>query len=180
MIARIIIMALLASALAAGGLMYYQQVYAYYDEITVAEDRSVQMTLLAYEMPEDILFEDFQGIDADSSPLRYRACFQTPDSHAMLTETYVIVDDAEPRVAPRWFDCFDATEIGEAIEDGSAIVFLGTRNIEYGIDRVVAVMDDGRGFVWHQINECGEVVFDGNSVPENCPPQPQPDAEGDN
>ncbi len=90
----------------------------------------------------------------------------------MLTETYQIFDNAEPRVAPRWFDCFDAAQIGEDLAT-DAIAFMGVENIDYGIDRIVAIYPDGRGYAWHQINECGEVVFDGNPVPEDCPPPPE-------
>ncbi|MEM9853369.1 MAG: DUF6446 family protein, partial [Pseudomonadota bacterium] len=72
-----------------------------------------------------------------------------------------------------WFDCFDADVIGAALKDGTARAFLGQRDVIYGIDRVVAVFDDGRGYVWHQINRCGEVVFDGEPVPEDCPPPPE-------
>ncbi|MEM9529235.1 MAG: DUF6446 family protein [Bacteroidota bacterium] len=36
-----------------------------------------------------------------------------------------------------------------------------------------AVFQDGRGFVWHQINRCGEVVFDGQPVPDDCPTPPE-------
>ena len=87
----------------------------------------------------------------------------------MLTETYVLYDDAVPLNAPDWFDCFDAARIGAALEDGSALAFLGTANITYGIDRIVAITDDGRGYAWHQINICGEEVFDGRPAPEGCP-----------
>ena len=75
--------------------------------------------------------------------------------------------------APDWFDCFSSTEIGEALETGQALAFLGVENIEYGIDRVVAVLPDGRGFAWHQINRCGERVFDGDPPPEGCPLPPE-------
>lgn len=159
-------------ALAAGIAMYYLQVYAFYDEVPV-EDGSVALTSLATGTPEEILFENFTGIDSDSSPVRYRACFDTALSLALLTETYVINDAAEPLVAPDWFDCFDAAQIGADLENGTAIAFMGTENITYGIDRVVAIYPDGRGFVWHQINFCGEVVFDGDPVPEECPTPPE-------
>ena len=29
------------------------------------------------------------------------------------------------------------------------------------------------GFVWHQMNICGEEVFDGNPPPPGCPPPPE-------
>jgi len=151
--------------------MYYQLVYAYYDEVEFTPE-AVQMTSLTSGMPEPLLVEDFDAIDAESSPLRYRACFTTPISLATLTETFVIVDEAEPRVAPAWFDCFDAEQIGADIRT-DAVVFMGVENIQYGIDRVVAVYPDGRGYAWHQINACGEVVFNREPVPEGCPEPPE-------
>ncbi|MFQ6554250.1 DUF6446 family protein [Aestuariibius insulae] len=163
-------MFILISALAAGAGLYYFQVYAFYEE--VPEGR-VELTSVVSGLPEPILFEDYEGIDAESSPLRYRDCFTTGQSQAMLTETYLVYDGAEPRVAPGWFECFDADAIGAALQGGEAIAFLGVENVTYGIDRVVAVYPDGRGYSWHQINACGEVVFDGNPVPEDCPPIPE-------
>jgi len=41
------------------------------------------------------------------------------------------------------------------------------------VDRLVAVMPDGSAVSWHQINACGEVVFDGEAAPEGCPPVPE-------
>jgi hypothetical protein len=78
--------------------------------------------------------------------------------------------------APGWFGCFDAEAIGEALKEGRAVAYLGEENIHYGIDRVVAVMDDGRAFAWHQINACGAVVFNGEPAPEGCPPVLPPPA----
>jgi hypothetical protein len=162
---------MLLAAAALGGVLYYQQVYAYYDDVAASDD-AVRLTSLSTGEVEPIVVQNFQGIDAISSPLRYRACFQTGLSQAMLTETYQIVDNAEPRVAPRWFDCFDAAQIGEDLAT-DAIAFMGVENVEYGIDRIVAIYPDGRGYAWHQINECGAVVFDGNRPPEDCPPIPE-------
>ncbi|WP_377507112.1 DUF6446 family protein [Octadecabacter sp. R77987] len=161
------------SAIIAGFAMYYLQVYAYYDKVTTEDVGEVQLVSVISGQSEPILFENFKAIDSDSSPIRFRACFDTPLSQAMLTETYTILPQAEPLVAPSWFDCFDAREIGEALESGDAIAFMGVENISYGIDRIVAIMPDGRGFSWHQINACGETVFDGNPAPEGCPPAPE-------
>ncbi len=169
--ARIAIVGILMLAVTAGALLYYQQVYAYYTPVQ-AENADVRLTNLVTGEAEPILFDNFQAIDADSSPIRYRACFTTPLSLATLSETFVIRDDAEPRTAPGWFDCFDAEQIGADLQ-GEAIAFLGVENIHYGIDRIVAVYPDGRAYAWHQINECGEVVFDGNPVPEGCPARPE-------
>lgn len=165
---RTVGISLVAAGAVAGIAMYYLQVYAFYEDVT-ADVEAVQLTSLSAGAPEPILSENINAIDADSSPLRFRACFETPMSLPMLTETYVLYDDAVPLNAPDWFDCFDAARIGAALEDGSALAFLGTANITYGIDRIVAITDDGRGYAWHQINICGEEVFDGRPAPEGCP-----------
>jgi len=156
-------------ALLAGAAMYYLQVYHFYEPVEATGTDDVQLTNLVTGAPEPVLYNAFEGIDANSSPIRYRACFTTPMSHAILTETFVAYEGAAPLTAPRWFDCFDAKAIGAALEDGRALAFLGQENILYGIDRVVAITEDGRGFAWQQINACGEVVFDGEPVPEGCP-----------
>lgn len=170
---KVLTVLLLLCAIGGGGLMYYQQVYAYYYDITPNGESDVQITSLITDTPEPVLYNDFRAIDADSSPIRYRACFTTTMGLAMMTETYVLDEDAVPLTAPKWFDCFDAKEIGAAIESGSALAFLGTENVAYGIDRMVAIHDDGRGWAWDQINRCGEVVFDGNPAPDDCPPAPE-------
>lgn len=170
---KIIGAGLVVIALVAGAAMYYLQVYHFYEPVQANGTDDVQLTNLATGAPEPVLYDAFEGIDAVSSPIRYRACFETPMSHAMLSETYVAYDRAEPLTAPGWFECFDAQAIGAALEDGTALAFLGQENIQYGIDRVVVVTEDGRGYAWQQINRCGEVVFDGEPVPEGCPAPPQ-------
>jgi hypothetical protein len=168
--ARIAIVGMLLIALAAGAAMYYLQVYAYYTEVATPE---VTLVSLTTGQPDPVAYGNFRGIDSNSSPVRYRACYDLSLSLATLTETYAIADKAEPLVAPRWFDCFDARQIGADLESGVAIGFMGQENIHYGIDRIVAVYPDGRAFAWQQINHCGEVVFDGNPAPEGCPPAPE-------
>jgi len=140
------------SALIFGTVVYYTQVHAFYDEIS-AEGAEVELVNVATGEPEPILIEGFEGIDGSSSPIRYRACFTTRMSVAALTETYQLHDDPTPLTAPGWFECFDALAIGAALEAGEAFAFLGTKNIQDGIDRVVAVFPDGRAFAWNQLNE---------------------------
>ncbi len=166
-------MILVASGIIAGAAMYYLQVYGFYEEVPVMGEGDVVVTTVVGEVPEPIIYKEFQAIDANSSPVRYRACFETVMSTVMMSETYVLYDDPVPLVAPGWFNCFDAAEIGAALEEGTALAFMGTENVVYGIDRVVAVTDDGRGFVWHQINHCGAEDFDGKSPPEGCPLPPE-------
>ena len=58
---------------------------------------------------------------------------------------------------------------GAQIEQGKARAFLAVENLTYGIDRIVTILPDGRGFAWTKINRCGKVVFDGKTAPKDCP-----------
>lgn len=153
-----------------GAIVYYTQVYYYYEEVP-ADQAVVRLIVMASSEPEPIPTADLRAIDASSSPIRFRACFTTPLSLAMMSETYEPYEGAAPRNAPGWFDCFDAAAIGAEIEAGTALVFTAQRNIEYGIDRVVAVTEDGRGYVWEEINECGDKAYDGTPLGKDCPPR---------
>lgn len=164
---------ILSAALIGGVAMYYLQVYGFYDEIAASGPDDVQIVALATGQSEPLPHAAFQAIDSDSSPIRYRACFRTDLTLDQMQAAYQPYPRAVPLVAPKWFDCFDARALGAALEDGSALAFMGTGNIRYGIDRIIAVTADGRGYVWHQINRCGEVVFDGQPAPADCPPPPQ-------
>ncbi|MGV6812360.1 MAG: DUF6446 family protein [Brevirhabdus sp.] len=159
--ARFVGVFLVVGALIFGGVMYYTQVYAFYDEVSLQSEPRYpgqnEMTLVsvATGMTEPMIVDDFTAIDAGSSPLKFRACFTTPTSTATLTETYVTLADGEaiPLTAPKWFDCFDAVQIGNDIESGKAVAFMGRPEIEHGVNRVVAVYPDGQAFAWHQLTE---------------------------
>ena len=144
---------IVVSALLGGAFLYYTQVYAYYQPVVFQPGAEILLTPVSGTQPEAILAEDVTGIDGDSSPIRFRACFTTPLSLAMLTEIYRIYDQAEPLNAPGWFDCFDAAAIGRALETGEAVAFLSQADIHPGVDRVVAVFPDGRAFAWQQLND---------------------------
>ncbi len=116
-------------SLLGGAFLYYTQVYAYYQPVAFQPGAEILLTPVESDKPEPILAENVTGIDGDSSPIRFRACFETPMTLAMLSETYRIYDDAEPLNAPGWFDCFDAAAIG------------------------AAVFPDGRAYAWHQLND---------------------------
>ena len=137
-------------AIVAGLIVYYSQEYAYYTQAAFTPGAEILLTPIESDLPEVILADGVSGIDADSSPLRFRACFHTPLTQAMLSETYRAYDGAEPLIAPSWFDCFDAAEIGAALEKGEALAFLSQAGIAPDVDRVVAVFSDGRAFAWHQ------------------------------
>ena len=133
--------------------MYWLQVYAFYDPVSFTPGAEIMLTPIVSQVPEPILAENISGIDADSSPLRFRACFTTPMDISLLTETYVTYPNPVPLTAPGWFDCFDAVAIGAALEQGEAIAFLSQTAIHPDVDRVVAVFPDGRAFAWHQLQQ---------------------------
>lgn len=147
---------LVISAALAGIAVYYLQEHAFYAPVSFAPGAEIALTPIVGGVPEAIVADNITGIDADSSPLRFRACFTTPMTQAMLTETYFTYPEPMPLVAPGWFDCFDAVEIGEALERGEALAFLGQANIHPDVDRVVAVFADGRAYAWNQLNPSAE------------------------
>jgi len=167
---KIVGIVILVSALIAGAALYYLQIYGFYDDVP---DAQVELVSLTTQEPEEIAADNLQAIDADSSPIRFRACFTHDLSLAMATETYEMTDHTEPRNAPGWFDCFDAAAIGAEIEAGTALTFLGAKNVHYGVDRIVALTDDGRGYIWHELNDCGEKSYDGTVIGETCPERPE-------
>ena len=165
---KIVGLVIMISALLAGGALYYLQVYGFYEDVS-AEAVDVRLMPFTSETPQPILAENLTAIDADSSPIRFRACFTTPSSLPMLTETYVGLDNATPRNAPEWFECFDAAAIAAELDAGTALAFLGEKNVAFGVDRIVAITEDGRGYIWHELNDCGEKAYDGTIVGEECP-----------
>lgn len=172
MAGKILAFLFLLLALVAGGAMYYLQVYAFYDEVTPTPGRDVLLAPLEGGEARPITYSAFEAIDADSSPIRYRACFSTDLTPDALAQVFALADKAEPRNAPGWFDCFDAEAIGAALAEGRARAFLSQKNVEYGVDRVVAITSDGRGYIWHELNDCGEKAYDGTVIGEECPPHP--------
>lgn len=149
---KIIVGAIVIVSAVAGGFLWYTAERAFYDPVVFQPGAEIRLVPLTSDVPEAIAVTAIEGIDADSSPIKFRACFTTPLSLAMLTETYRSYDGAEPLVAPTGFDCFDAAAIGKALETGEALAFLSEPNIHPGVDRVVAVLADGRAYAWHQLN----------------------------
>lgn len=170
---------LIASSLLIGGGIYYAQVYAYYETVTLSDDpdtpftTQILLTRQADQTAEPIRVSDFEGIDATSSPLRFRGCFTIAKNPADLAATYVAFEGSDPLIGPNWFDCYDAKTIGGDLEAGRATAYLSQSNITYGVDRVIAVYPDGRAYAWHQLNNCGTVVYSGKPAPEGCPAPPE-------
>ena len=157
--------ALVASGLLAGGVMYYLQVYGYYSRL----EPQIGLTVALADGAGRLDIRDFQGIDSDTSPLRYRACF------TVLGDLPALVPYADPTPlnAPVWFDCFDAGALQGDLAAGRASAFLVEGDFRYGFDFVMALYPDGRATLWPQINACGSALFDGRPLPAGCPLPPE-------
>ncbi len=163
------VLCLLLAALAAGGVLYYLQIYGFYYEVADHNHRDVVLLSQSDSRPIEIETYAFQAVDAMSSPIRYRACFMTSVGLEELRTNYVAAAHAVPRNAPTWFDCFDAAKIAAALDNKSAAAFIGQKNFHFGVDRIVVITEDGRGYVWHDLNDCGKKSYDGTNLGEDCP-----------
>ena len=166
---RVLVVMLVVTALVAGIALWWFQTRAYYFEID-AERAAMTVVPAGGEGSRPIPVTEFEGIDSDSSPIRFRACFQVDPA---IVDDAALAPDAVPLTAPGWFDCFDAAAIGAALRSGEATAILSRRNDPYGIDRVIAIFPDGRSFSWRQLNRCGEAVYDGQPAPDGCPAPPE-------
>ena len=110
----------------------------------------VALTAIASGQPEPILSDGWQEMGAGNAPVAFHACFHTPHSLALLTETFTVYDAAHPFAAPADFACYDAARIGADLATGTAVAFLSQADIAPGLDRVVAVYADGRAYLWQQ------------------------------
>jgi hypothetical protein len=139
----------------AGFGAWYAQTQAFYLPVDFAAGQEIMLTPIMGGVPEPMIAEGVTGIASETSPIGFRACFTTPMSLAMLTETYVAYPAATPLNTPAWFDCFDPAVIGTALEAGEALAFLSQADVARGVDRVVVVFADGRGFAWQQLQPEG-------------------------
>ena len=147
---KVAALALLGSTIAAGAGMWYAQEYLYYDPIDPnGPDAAIAVTTPAGERP--LTLTGFEGIDADSSPLRWRACFRLTEPP--LPDSLTPYQGATPLNGPNWFDCYDAEQIGADLASGAAVAVMGTPEIRPDVDRVLAIYPDGRAFGWHQYND---------------------------
>lgn len=150
-VGRIAVGFIVLTAVIGGAALWYTAEHAFYEPVVFTPGAEIRLVPLAGDQPEPILVEGVEGTDAESSPIKFRACFKTPLSLAMLTETYRPYENAVPLIAPTSFPCFDAEAIGAALQTGDAVAFLSEPGIHPGVDRVVAVFQDGRAYAWHQL-----------------------------
>ncbi|MDP5307770.1 DUF6446 family protein [Paracoccus spongiarum] len=146
---RITIVCLGLVTVAAGAGVWYAQQYGFYDRIEPG-DPAATVLIQTASGPQPLIATGFEGIDADSSPIRWRACFRLD---APLPADTLPFDGATPLNAPDWFGCFDAAAIGADLERGAARAVLSQSEIRPDVDRVLAVYPDGRAYGWHQFND---------------------------
>jgi hypothetical protein len=149
---------MLLTATVVGVGVWYTSETAYYQKVTGVTEVTAFGDVLAVS--------NYQGIDAETSPLKMRACFDVDWTYS-YSQTHK--NEATPLHAPRWFDCFDANQIGSDLETGDATAILSNENEPFGFSTYIAQYPDGRAFMWRQINECGKAEFSGVDLPAGCP-----------
>ncbi len=159
---RLIILFVIFITVFAAGL-YYANSYAYYKKTEHA-----QFNIAGLDV------QNYTQIDASSSPIKFRACFELKGN----AELYGEEGAPTPLVAPHWFDCFNAKQLTTDLEEGRVNAVAYDFNQPYGVTSYIIAYPDGRAFAWRQLNECGESKFKGEDPPEYCEePTTQTDTE---
>ncbi len=135
--------------------LFYTINYAYYTETEHTR----------YRLTDELEVMNYVEIDAQTSPIKYRACFKLPAG----AELYGNAEGATPLVAPYWFECFNAQQLTKDLEAGEVFAIRYEDNKPYGVSSYMIVYPDGRGYAWRQLNECGQAKFSGETPPETCP-----------
>lgn len=144
--------ALLVLGVGAGAGVWYAQEYGFYEQIGPGDrDAQIYVTNAARDGVRQLPITDFQGVNASSSPLRWRACFQLTED--IRLDEMAPYPDATPLNGPRWFGCYDAGQITSDLASGAAVAVLGVPEIRTDTDRVLAIYPDGRAYGWHQYND---------------------------
>ena len=124
--------------------LWYFQFHAFYEDLP-------QQPLIVQGTEYAVV--SWEGTDASSSPLKRRVCLNvTPDAVAQMATAHKGLTDAEPLVAPDWFECFNAKQITRDIAAGKAVGYLMGPSAFDGVDELLAVYPDGRAFIWRQLD----------------------------
>jgi hypothetical protein len=95
----------------------------------------------------------FEGIDADTSPLRFRVCFTLDEAGLVAMRGKARPSRSRtPLNAPGWFDCFDAPAIGAALEAGEATAVLGNARRGRASTGSSPSSPMAGVYGWHQLN----------------------------
>ena len=123
--------------------MWYAQIYAYYEEVTGITEVTVG--------GERFAVTDYVGINAPTSPLKMRGCFNFENPQAAIVAGKRATD-AVPLKPPYWFECFDPEKIESDIDSGDAIPIMAGLDEGDGADLYMAIYPDGRAYRWRQVN----------------------------
>lgn len=113
-------------------------------------DVTITMMPVTGGAAEEILLDGLTATSDNAVPESLWACFTTPLSMGLLTESYVVAEDVAPTDPVSSLPCFDAGNVTAAVDQGQAVAFVGARDVWPGVDRVVAVYLDGRAVAWNQ------------------------------
>lgn len=155
---KVIVSGMLGIAVIAGIGLWYSIERAYYTHVTDVSE------VTAYG--DAFAVSNYTGIDADTSPLKMRACFDVDWDYIPTTEFKA---EATPLRAPRFFKCFDAGQLTQDLAADKASAILADENTPYGFNTYIAQYPNGKAYMWRQINVCGEAKFSGDDLPEGCP-----------
>ena len=138
----LVIVGALGLVLFTAALWYFQN-HAFYEELPLQP-----LVMNGREYP----VESWQGIDAATSPLKRRVCLTVASATAgQIRDDLPKRAEGEPLVAPYWFECFDAKTLARDLAAGEAgLYMIGASGFD-GIDEVLALYPDGRGFIWRQL-----------------------------
>ncbi len=113
-------------------------------------DVTIALTPVSGGVAEEILLDGLRATSDNAIPESLWACFTTPLSMGLLTESYEVADDVTPTNPVSSLPCFDADGVMTAVTAGEAVAFVGERDVWPGVDRLVAVYLDGRAVAWNQ------------------------------
>lgn len=154
---RVLMTGLVLFALVFGVAVWWFQTRAYYEQVVGI----TEVVVAGAPVP----VRAYRGIDASTSPLKLRACFEAGGSWPDAPYE----GEVTPLTAPGWFDCFDAETIDADLASGYAVAVLAEDNAPFGFSRIIARYPDGRAFMWRQMNACGTAAFAGDPLPADCP-----------
>ena len=130
-----------------GGVVVFTVALFYFQNFAYYESKDIRQNIFFGNKRYEI--SNYQGIDSKSSGLKLRECFVLDSVDNLDLPKY---EKPTPLTAPFWFECFDAEKITKDLEDGKASAFLSRMEEFDGIDNVIALYPDGRGYRWRQLN----------------------------
>ena len=139
---RRFVLVFLAFLVVFAAALYWFQVFAYYQ-------RQTDVTALAID-GAPVPVTAYDGIDAATSPLKLRGCFRIDPA---TTAGLAPATDATPLTAPFWFRCYSARTLTDDLATGTATAYRIARDQPEGVDTMLAVYPDGRGYLWRQLND---------------------------